>query len=305
VKIGFVGAGGVGSYYGGILARAGHDITLLARGAHLDALRTRGIEVRTPEETFTARVAATDDPHGVDPVEYAVVAVKNYSLDEVAPVVRDFAESGAVIVPLLNGVDVVDRLTGQGVPRDSILGGLTAISAVRVGPGCVERRTSYQRVVVGELPGGSSPRAEKIASAFREAGAEAEVAADITLEVWRKFAFIASAAAACGLARSPIAPLRETPLGRLLLERAVREVVGVARARGVAFGPDDEAGVLRFLDAQPASMKPSLLLDLEAGRPTEIDHLSGTIARLARQTGLATPIHDTAAAALGVAPPLQ
>jgi 2-dehydropantoate 2-reductase len=305
VRIAFVGAGGVGSYYGGLLARAGHDVTLLARGAHLGALRARALEVRTPEETFTARVAATDNPQAVDPVELAVVAVKNFSLGEVAPIVRTFAASGAVILPLLNGVDVVERLEALGVGRDSILSGLTAISAVRVGPGCVERRSSYQRVVVGEPAGGGSPRAESVARAFREAGTEAEVAADITLEIWRKFAFIASVAAACGLARSPLGPLRETPLGRLLLERAVGEVIAVARVRGVAFGQAAEDSVHQFIAAQPASLKPSLLLDLEAGRPTEIAHMSGAVSRLARQAGLATPIHDTAAAALGDAGPLH
>jgi 2-dehydropantoate 2-reductase len=262
----------VGSYYGGLLARAGNDVTLLARGAHLGALRTRGLEVRTPDGTFTVRLAATDQPRTIGPVELAVVAVKNYSLVEVAPVVAALATSGAVILPLQNGVDVAERLEAHGVARQAILGGLTAISAVRVGPGCVERRSDYQRIFVGELAGGSSARAEKVAAAFREAGAEAEVAADIQLEIWRKFAFIAPVAAACGLARSPIGPLRETPLGRLLLERAVREVIAVAQVRGVAFSPEDEGSVHRFIAAQPAALKPSLLLDLEAGRPTEIAH---------------------------------
>jgi 2-dehydropantoate 2-reductase len=139
MKIAIVGAGGVGGYYGGVLANAGHHVVMLARGAHLDALRGRGIEVRTPEGTFTAPVEATDHPNGLSRVEYVIVAVKNFSLPEIAPVARTLAEAGAVILPLLNGVEVVDRLVGHGVPRDRVLGGLTAISAVRIGPGVVER----------------------------------------------------------------------------------------------------------------------------------------------------------------------
>jgi 2-dehydropantoate 2-reductase len=106
-------------------------------------------------------------------------------------------------------------------------------------------------------------------------------------------------AAACGLARTPVGPLRETPLGRLLIERAVREAIDVGRSRGVGFSEDEEAKILRFIDSVPAGMKPSLLLDLEAGGPTEIDDLSGAVSRLGRQTGVETPVHDTATAALG------
>jgi len=301
VRIAILGAGGVGSYYGALLARAGHRVTMFARGAHLNALRLHGIEVSMPEETFTADVMATDDVDAIGPVDWAILAVKNYSLIEVAPTARILAEAGAVILPLLNGVEVVERLVDQGVPEERVLGGMTAISAVRVAPGRVERRSPYQRVVVGEVSGGGSPRAEQIAAALRDAGAQAEVAADITAEVWRKFSFIASVAAACGMSRSPIGPLRETLLGRLLLERAVHEAISVARGRGVALSDHDEAGVLQFVRAQPPAMKPSLLLDLEAGRPTEIDDMSGAVARLGRQAGIATPIHDTAAAVLGLA----
>ena len=144
-----------------------------------------------------------------------------------------------------------------------------------------------------------SGRAEPIVSALRDSGVEAEATGDITAEVWRKFAFIASMAAACGLARSPVGPLRQTPLGRLLIERAVREAVAVARSLGVTLRKDEEASILRFIDTVPAAMKPSFLLDLEAGGPTEIDDLSGAVSRLGRQAGVETPVHDTATAALG------
>ena len=220
----------------------------------------------------------------------------------IAPTVRALAEAGAVIVPLLNGVDVVDRLLRLGVPEQRILGGLTAISTVRVGPGIVERKSPLQRVVVGEVTGGTSPRAERIVFALRKAGVTAEVAEDITVEIWRKFAFIASLAAACGLARTAVGPLQETPLGRLLIERAVREAVAVARSLGVRLPEGEELNILRFALSVPPGMKPSFLLDLEAGGPTEIDDLSGAISRLGRQTGVETPVHDTATAALGVWP---
>jgi 2-dehydropantoate 2-reductase len=232
MNIAVLGAGGVGGYFGGILARAGHRVAMLARGAHLEALRERGLEVRTPEETFTVAVEVAGDPAELRGIELAVVAVKGYSLAEIAPAARGLAGRGAVVLPLLNGVEAADRLIGYGSPEGRVLGGLAEISAVRVGPGVVERRSPFQRVVLGERPGGLSERAERIAAAFREAGAEARASGDITADLWRKLAFISTMSAACGLARTSIGPVREAPLGNLLIERALREVTAVARAGG-------------------------------------------------------------------------
>jgi 2-dehydropantoate 2-reductase len=300
MNIAILGAGGVGGYFGGILARSGHRVAMLARGAHLDALRERGLEVRTPEGPFTAKVEATDDPSALRDIELAVVAVKNYSLAEIAPAARLLAERGAVILPLLNGVEAADRLIASGLPKAQVLGGLTEISAARIGPGIVERRSPFQRVVVGELAGGVSERTERIAAAFREAGAEARASAEITVDLWRKFAFITTMAAACGLARAPIGRVREAPLGDLLIARALGEVIAVARAHGVAMPAAVESKILDLIKGLPDAMKPSFLLDLESGGPTELDDLSGAVSRLGRETGVETPVHDVATAALGV-----
>jgi 2-dehydropantoate 2-reductase len=307
MKIAILGAGGVGGYYGGLLARNGHQVCVLARTANLAALRERGIEVRMPGETFTAPVQASDNAKDFGKVEYAILAVKNYSLAEIAPAATLLAEQGALIVPLLNGVEVVDRLVECGVPPTQILGGLTAISVVRIAPGIFERRSTFQRVVLGELLGQANAEPERakritaIVQAFRDVGVDAEISKDITADLWRKFAFIASMAAACGLSRSAIGPLRATPLGQLLIERAVREVVSVARARKVALADDEAERTIKTMNGLPDAMKPSLLVDLEAGRPTEIDDLSGAVSRLGKLSGVETPVHDTAAAAIGVA----
>src|SRR4029077_19337664 len=167
MNIAILGAGGVGGFFGGILARAGNSVTLLARGAHLAAIRERGLEVRTPEGTFIAPVTADGEPGGVGECDVAVVAVKSYSLTEIVPAVRLLAERGATILPLLNGVEAADRLIEQGVPEGQVLGGLAEISAARRGPGVVERRSAFYRIVAGERAGGLSARAERIAAAFR------------------------------------------------------------------------------------------------------------------------------------------
>ena len=298
LRVAVLGAGGVGGYYGGALARAGYPVAMLARGAHLEAIRSRGLEVRTPEGPFTVRVGATDDAEGLGPADLAIVAVKTYSLGEVIPAARLLAGKGAVVLPLLNGVEAAGRLVAGGVPETNVLGGLTQVSVAKVGPGVVERKSPFQNVALGELSGGASERVRRIVDAFRDAGANARASEDITADLWRKFAFIAPMAAACGLARAPIGPVRDAPYGKLLLTRAVGEVLAVARARGVRLAEDEEWKILEFMGGLGGAMKPSFLLDLEAGGPNELDDLSGAVSRLGREAGVETPIHDTAVTAL-------
>jgi 2-dehydropantoate 2-reductase len=302
MRFAILGAGGVGSYYGGTLSRAGHRVVMLARGPNLDALRARGIEVRTPEGSFVSAVEATGDAETIGRVDVALVAVKTFSLAEVAAAARRLAGGGAVVLPFLNGVDAADRLVAGGVPKNLVLGGLTSISVARLAPGLVERRSPFQKVAVGELGGGISERAEAVGAAFREAGAEVTVSAGILADLWRKFAFIASMAAGCGLARAPVGAVRRAPHGHLLFERAVREVVAVARARGVPLTEEDTTNTVAFIDSLGDGLKPSFLVDLEAGRPTELDDLCGAVSRLGREAGVETPVHDTATAALSAAP---
>lgn len=303
MRIAILGAGGIGGYYGGVLARAGHEVCVLARGENLAAIREKGLEVRTPEGSFVVQVSTGDDPRQFGAVDFALVAVKTYSLPEVAPAGKELASAGALIIPLLNGVDIADRLVSLGVPAEKIVGGLTTISAARIGPGVVERRSAFQQVIIGELNPGVNKnlrgQLERIVEAFRETGVDARIADDIQAELWRKFAFIASMAAACGLARAPVGAVRAAPLGPLLIERAIREVVNVGRARGIKLNDADAKSITKFAQTLPAHMKPSLLLDLEVGRRTEIDDLCGAVARIGREAGVETPVHDTATAAIG------
>lgn len=302
MRVGVIGAGGIGGFYGGVLARGGHDVFMLARGANLDAIRERGITVRTPEDTFVAKVEASDDAREVSAKfgegDFAIVSTKSYSLPEIANAVKAFADRGATIVPLQNGVEAADTLIALGVPRDRLLGGVTYISAVHAGPGTAERRNANQRVIVGELEGGESQRASDIAAAFTAVGVQGEATADIMLAIWQKFVFLASIAAGCGLTRLNIGAVRKLPLGRQLLERAVNEAVAVGRVRGVALRDDEELQVMKRIEGLPADVEPSLLLDLRNGSRTEVDVLSGAIARFGDELGIDTPVHDVAAVSL-------
>lgn len=301
MRITILGAGGVGGYMGGVLARAGHDVAFLARGDHLAAIREHGLRVRQADGDFTVEARADHDIDALGHADVAIVAVKSYSLPDIAPAARRLAAGGAVVVPLLNGVDIVDRLVDHGVPRDSLLGGLTYISAAKAAPGIIELKSDFRRVTVGEMDGGPSERADRVAAAFADTPVDAKAVNDIQVELWRKFVFIAAVSAACGLARSAVGPVRDAPRGAALFRRAVDEVVAVATARGVGLAPDEGDGVVRRINGLVPHLKPSFLLDVEAGGPNELDILSGAVSRLGEEAGVATPVHDTAVAAIAAA----
>jgi 2-dehydropantoate 2-reductase len=301
MRIAVIGAGAIGGYFGARIAQGGHEVALLARGDHAEAIRRRGLEIRERGETFLARVEATDDPARLGEPELALLAVKSYSLAEVAPVCRRLAEAGATILPLLNGVDTFAALVERGVPAGRILPGLTAISVERTAPGVVTRWSDFWIVAVGERDGSLSERARAADRLFREAGAESRVSPDIETDLWRKFLFLASLAAACGLARAPVGTVLAAPLGAELVVRAVGEIAAVGRARGVAFGPDEESQALARIRGLAPELKPSFLVDLERGGPTELDVLSAAVSRYGASLGIPTPVHDTVVAAVTAA----
>ena len=300
MDIGIVGAGNIGSYYAGLLSQAGCGVKLVARGEHLDAIRSRGLEVRTPDRAFVARPMVDSDVALVADCDAVIVAVKSYSLADVASGVAKAASNGATVVPLLNGVDVGERLARFGVPRASIVGGLVAASVFRTAPGSVERRSLFDRVVIGEFDRRPSERTRRVVDAFAAAGTTAAVSDDISLDLWRKFAFIVPMNVVCGLTRGPMGPVIASERGRKLIADSLHELADVARAVGIAFGEEDEAKVRHDLLALQPGMRPSFLADLERGGPNEVDLLVGTVSRLGHEHGVPTPIHDVATTAFEI-----
>ncbi len=301
MRIAVLGAGAVGGYFGAVLARSGHDVVLYARGDHLEAINRSGLTIRTGEDSFTVQIQATSDPGELTGAELAIVAVKSYSLAQIAPVAAELAVQGALVLPLLNGVDAAQLLAQHGVQPGQVVGGLTMVSAARIAPGVIQRAPWRERIVLGELDGTVSQRVALIAEAFRGAGIDSVASDDIVVDLWRKFNMLCAMTAACGLARSNVGSTRDAALGRVLIQRAIDEIAAVGRARGIAIPESQEAETMQLIQALPGSMKPSFLLDLERGGPTELDVLSGAVSRMGREAGVPTSVHDTATAALGAA----
>jgi 2-dehydropantoate 2-reductase len=301
MKIGIIGAGGIGGYYAGLLCRAGADVRLLARGDHLAAIQERGLEIRMPADRFVVNVEASSDGDVVRGTDYVIVAVKGYSLDEIGGAAARAADTGAVIVPLLNGVDAVDRLEGLGVPRSQIIGGLAKISVVRTAPGVIERRSAFDKISLGELDRVPRERTARLVAELVRAGSAATVSDDIGLDLWRKFAFIVPMTVACGLSREPAGRVHSSARGRALVTSSLHEIVAVSRAAGTPLSDADEAQIAADLLGLSADMRPSFYWDLERGGPTELDTLAGAVSRLGRACGVATPVHDVATAVFDIA----
>jgi 2-dehydropantoate 2-reductase len=301
VIVGFVGAGGIGGYYAGLLRRAGLDVRLLARGENLAAIKERGLEVRTPTDRWVVTLEASSDDEIFRGCDYVIVSVKGYSLDEVGPGIARAAKAGAVVVPLLNGVDAADRLERLGVPRSAIVGGLARVSVSRVAPGVIERKSAFDTITLGELDRAPRERTTALAAALTRAGSTVNVSDDIGLDLWRKFAFIVSLNVVCGLSRGAIGRVLTSARGRSLLTDTLHEIVEVSRVAGTALSDAEEAQLKSDLFALAPAMEPSFLWDLERGGPTELDTLAGAVSRMGHAHDVPTPIHDVATAAFEIA----
>ncbi len=303
LRIAVVGAGAVGGYYGAMLARAGHDVGFVARGAHGEAIRGKGLTIRRFDGEFTVKAAATPNPAELGPADLVLLAVKNYDNDTALPLLRPLVGPGTTVLTLQNGVDSPDEAAAV-VGRDAVLGGAAYIATAIAEPGVIEQTGSYQRIAFGEVfaPGPRiSDRVARIAKVLDGAGIEALPAADGRVQLWEKFIYLAAMSGMTGAARQPLGVVRGDPVTRRRLFAAIREVEAVARAEGVPVALDIVNRLSVFVDGVPASMRSSLLIDLSAGRRIEVEALQGSVVRRAARLGVPVPIMETLYAVLRAA----
>lgn len=298
MRVTFIGAGGVGGYFGGRLAAAGEPVAFLARGRHLEALRKDGLTIVSPElgDTRLPSVEASDRPEDLPPSDLVVVAVKNWDTDEAGRAAAKLRAPGGEVVSFQNGVEAWDRL--ERILGTPVLGGVARVAAIIEKPGVI-RQTGVTRILTLGDFGGRRP---EVLARFREAGEragfEVVLSEDIRAELWEKFAFLTSMSAIASATRLPAGAVRGNPATRALLERAMREVEALARASGVNLASDVVPRQMAFADRISPASTPSMLGDLRRGNRLELPWLSGAVARLGRERGVATPIHEFAAAIL-------
>ncbi|HKA86832.1 MAG TPA: 2-dehydropantoate 2-reductase [Haliangiales bacterium] len=297
MHIAIVGAGGVGGYFGGRLAAAGARVSFVARGAHLAALRTRGLTLKSPRgDAHVARVDATDDPAAIGRVDVVLYAVKLYDAEAALPALAPLVGADTVVIPFQNGVDAVDLVT-RAVGREHTAGGTCYVAAVIDEPGVI-RHTAMDQLIFGELDGTRSPRLERFLDACRPAGFQATLSADILVDIWTKFVRLSVFSGMTAATRSPIGVIARDPELLAIAIEAVRETTAVARAQGVKVPETIAEAAGNAFAALPPQSKSSMLEDLERGRRLELPWLSGAVVRIGREVGVPTPTHRFIAAIL-------
>jgi 2-dehydropantoate 2-reductase len=298
MKIVVMGSGGVGGYFGARLAAAGNDVTFVARGAHLDALRRDGLRLDSELGALhLAPAKAVADAREVGSADAVMFTVKMRDTESAAESLRELAAGGATIFTFQNGVESGPRIAGV-VGPGKVVEGVARISAHIAEPGVVRQVGTFASLEFGEADGGASPRVTAFHAACIEAGVAAKISGNIRRALWTKFVFLAPMAALTALTRGPIGPVRANPKSLALLQAAVEEAVAVGVALKTGLVPEDAARTMRQLEGLPAGITASMCHDLLAGKPIEIEGLSGAVARLAEASGVAAPTHAFIAAAL-------
>jgi 2-dehydropantoate 2-reductase len=298
MRIAVFGAGGVGGYFGGRLAKSGVDVSFIARGSHLAALRENGLLVRSVHGDFEVRpVRVTDDPGEIGPVDYVLITVKSDHTEQAAMASKPLLHGETVVVSLQNGVDNEEKLAAI-VGSERVVGGAAYIFATIAQPGVIAHIGGAAAVKVGELAGGRSERVGRLVAAGVSAGFAIEETEDIKSTLWNKFAFICAQAGTTAAVRLSIGEVRTSPAARELFRRVVDEVCAVARAEGVALPTDLADKHIAFADGLGASTYSSLHYDLTHGKPMELEALLGEVVRRGEQARVATPMSESLYAVL-------
>lgn len=301
MKIAILGSGAVGGYYGARLARAGHDVTFIARGAHLAAIRERGLEIRSAVlGDFVARARAEEATANVGPVDLVLVAVKAYDNPTALPMLRPMLGADTAVLTVQNGVDSAEEVAAvAGEART--LGGTTYIATALEAPGLIVQTGDHRRIVFGEAFGDLprvTERVTRIHDAFAGADIQSYPVGDGRVPIWEKFVFLASLAAFTGAARLPIGPVWSDPFTKAQFLAGCREIEAIARAEGVPVAADVVDRIIPYVDAIPGTMRSSLLIDLQQGKRIEVEALQGTVVRRGAARGVPTPIMSTLYAVL-------
>jgi 2-dehydropantoate 2-reductase len=298
MKITIMGAGGMGAYYGANLAAAGQDVAFIARGAHLEAMRRDGLSLLGDGGDLLIKpVVASDDPREIGPVDAVLFCVKLYDVEAAAEAIRPLLRADTIVISVLNGVDGPERI-GAVIGAEHVMGGAAYASAVIESPGVVSYKSTMASLVIGELGGGESARAEAFRDACAGAAFSCSVSSNILGVLWDKFTLLATNASLCGACRLPVAAIYGEPALEDLARAMMAEIVAVGRAKGGAISDDIiETSVARS-KTFPPDMYASMYHDLVRGRPMELEGLSGQVAKLGAELGIATPHHQTLRACL-------
>ena len=286
-----MGAGGIGGCFGGLLAKRGLDVTLIARGCHLRAIQQNGLKVIQPEGEYSVDVKATDDPSKIGPVDLVILSVKTYQNEQAIPLMKPLIENGSVVITLQNGVESATEVGLVYGPKRVLPGSAYLLCNID-SPGVVRQRAPIVSMTFGEANGNKSPRAIGIQDTFLKAGIEADLSEDIMRALWSKLLYNTPAnSLACASRLTPRA-FFDYPEGNSSFRSVFQEVANVATASGVPFGEIDIQDAMKLVADRPLDGKGSMQSDLENGKPLELEAIVGSVGRFGRKVNVATPLMD-------------
>ena len=292
MKFAIFGAGAVGGYFGGCLAQAGHQVSFIARGRHLESLRTNGLRVSSIDGDFSIpKLDVTDETGDIGPVDVVLVTVKTWQLTNAIQSMKPLIGANTILVPLLNGVEAHKELS-QSFGKNHVLIGLAKIIARLAEPGHIHHLGAVPYIAVGELNNQRTPRVESLKHALSVPGITAEIPEDIHAALWSKFLFVSSWGGVGAVTRAPLGVLRSLPQTRDMMTETMEEIYRIARSLGIKMPDNIVESSMAFVDSLPAEGTTSLQHDIIAGRPSEIDAWNGAAERLGRQAGIATPVNS-------------
>jgi 2-dehydropantoate 2-reductase len=290
MRIAVVGSGGVGGYFGGRLAAAGEDVHFVARGAHLAALRERGLRIESPSGNLhLPQVKATDAPADIGPADLVLFTVKLYDTQSALALLPPLIGPQTLVVPFQNGVESIDVLT-RACGKSHVAGGTAYVAAVISEPGVI-RHTAMNRMIFGPLSGAPATALQPLLAGCQRAGIEAALSDRILVDLWAKFVRLSVFSGMTAVTRCPIGPIRDDPELRRMSDDALHESIAVARAKQIPLPASTFSEIVAASDALPAQARSSMLEDLERGRPLELPWLSGAVVRIGEEVGIATPTH--------------
>jgi len=298
MRIAVMGTGGTGGYFGGLLARAGEEVTFIARGDHLEAIRQNGLAIKSVlAGDFSIPAKATDNTQDIGPVDLVLFCVKAYDNAAAAGQIRPLIGPQTVVLSVQNGIDNEQQI-GEVIGAEHILGCVSYVSSIIESPGVIAQTGGPGKIVFGEMQGGTSARTETLQSTLQNSGITAELHADIQVALWQKFLGICGVNGITALTRLPLGEILACEETRNLMRGTMEEVEAVARASGANL---PEACVDQSMDlfsSVEPSVRGSMYYDLAAGRRLELDVLNGTLVRLGSEHGIPTPINFAIYAAL-------
>ncbi|HKI64882.1 MAG TPA: 2-dehydropantoate 2-reductase [Burkholderiales bacterium] len=291
MRFAIFGTGGLGGYYGARLAKAGHEVSFVARGAQLEAMRRDGLRVLSKlGDIHLEKPRVSDDPRQLGKADCVIVAVKSWQVAEAAQAMAPLLGSDTTVLPFLNGVEAADQL-GAVLAPERVLGGVSKVFSLIEAPGVIRHASPGAYVELGELDGARSARARTLCAAFAAAGIEAVLSGDIRAALWKKLVTVSSWAGLGALARSPMGMLRKYPETRAMIDRAMDEGIAVGAARGHFMSADLKGELWRYYDALPEVATASMQRDVMAGRPSELEAWNGAVVRFGAEAGIETPVH--------------